>query len=67
MRKLGISRPQKCRPAGCCTRPAALPTWHFQSSRQIGSTRPIHKCLSTLHLRCEATNSGLAGTALALG
>ena len=29
MRKLGIARPQECRPAGSCTGPAVLPIWHF--------------------------------------
>ena len=66
MRKLGIARPQSCRPAGSSTGLAALPTWHFPSSPQTGSTRPIHESLSMPPLRCEATDLGLAGTALAL-
>ena len=46
---------------------AALPTWHFQSSPQTLSTHPIHKSLSIPPLRCEATDFGPAGTALASG
>jgi hypothetical protein len=64
-RSVNYSRPQKCRPAGGCTGLAALPTWHFQSSPQTGSTLPIHKSLSMPPLRCEATDFGRAGTARA--